>query len=345
MVRATPAELPGAGLRVAGLTVLERALRQLHRQGQQAVVALGPGVPLPRRFFRPPGTEIVEVPDLAAADALARTRGATTVLTADTVRIHGRDPSGVVRVSDRRTRRAAENAIFAELLRGDLGLVARHLNKPISFRVTRYLLCRLPITPNQVTLGAAAVALVGAVLIASGQTTAMILGFLLAHVQSILDGCDGELARVRFQQSAIGEWLDTIVDDGLNLTLAVATGIGLARAYQQPAFLVAGLVSGGLLLLYNVIAYRELVRQGEGGEVLKIRWWFTRGRDLKSVLGQGRRGAMGWVMALARRDFFILAWLVLAAVGLPQLISVYIFLIAASSAVTALLQLILRPRA
>ena len=35
-----------------------------------------------------------------------------------------------------------------DLLRGDLGFVARYLNKPVSFRVTRYLLCKLPITPN-----------------------------------------------------------------------------------------------------------------------------------------------------------------------------------------------------
>jgi phosphatidylglycerophosphate synthase len=169
----------------------------------------------------------------------------------------------------------------------------------------------------------------------------------LAHVQSILDGCDGELARVRFQQSAVGEWLDTIVDDGLNLTLAVATGVGLGRLTHQPLFLYAGLVSGGLLLLYNAIAYRELVRQGEGGEVLKIRWWFTRGQDLKSVLAQSGKqakgGPMAVVMTMGRRDFFILAWLVLAAVGLPQVISLYIFLIALSCATMAVLQLVLRP--
>jgi phosphatidylglycerophosphate synthase len=348
VLRATPAELPGAGMRVAGLTVLERALRQLDRQGQRALVALGPGVPVPRRFFRPASAEIAEVEDITAAEKLARARGASTVIAADVVRIHGRDASGVIRVTDAASRRQAEDGIFGELLRGDLGLVARHLNKPISFRVTRYVLCRLPITPNQVTLGAAVIGLLGAALIASGQGLLMVLGFLLAHVQSILDGCDGELARVRFQQSAIGEWLDTIVDDGLNFSLAVATGVGLWRASHQSAYLIVGLVSGGMLLFYNAVAYRELVRQGEGGEVLKIRWWFMRGKDLKSALAQAGSsrgpGPMRLVMTMARRDFFVLAWLILALVGLPQVISVYIFLIAASCAATALLQLVLRPR-
>ena len=51
-------------------------------------------------------------------------------------------------VHDEPSRRRAEDAVFAELLRGDLGLVARRLNKPISFRITRYLLCRLPAHPQ-----------------------------------------------------------------------------------------------------------------------------------------------------------------------------------------------------
>ena len=109
------------------------------------------------------------------------------------------------------------------------------------------------------------------------------------------------------------------------------------------------MTSAGLMLLYNVVAYRELVRQGEGGEVLKIRWWFIRGKDMKSVLAQpgktGRRGPFDLVMTMGLRDFFILAWLVLALAGLPQLISGYIFLIAASCAVIAVLQLVLRRRA
>ena len=167
---------------------------------------------------------------------------------------------------DDATRTQAEDAVFGELLRGDLGLVARHLNKPVSFRITRYLLCHLPFTPNQVTLGAAAIGLLGGALIASGAHWLMVAGFFLAHLQSILDGCDGELARVRFQQSAIGEWLDTVVDDGLNLVLIACMGIGLSRASGRAADLVVALCACAMLLTYNVVAYRELVRQGEGGE-------------------------------------------------------------------------------
>ena len=49
----------------------------------------------------------------------------------------------------------------------------------------------------------------------------MVAGFACQHLQSILDGCDGELARVRLQQSKLGAWLDTFVDDVLNVLITV----------------------------------------------------------------------------------------------------------------------------
>src|SRR5438094_733327 len=82
---------------------------------------------------------------------------------------------------------------------------------------------------------------------ATGQPARILAGLLLAHLQSVLDGCDGELARVRFQQSAIGEWLDTIVDDALNLAVVVALGVGIARMEGSTLWLVIGLLAAGML--------------------------------------------------------------------------------------------------
>src|SRR4029453_6384211 len=96
-----------------------------------------------------------------------------------------------------------------------------------------------------------------------------------------------------------------------------------------------------MLLTYNAVAYRELRRQGEGGEVLKVRWWFLRGRDVKALVSQG--GPMRLLSAVARRDFFVLAWLVLAGVGLFPVVLVYAMLMVIPSFVIAVGQLVLRP--
>jgi phosphatidylglycerophosphate synthase len=338
LVVATSEEAAGASRIVAGLTVLERAVKQLRRQGNEVVIASDGSFSIP-----PVDAVIRPVEGRAALDDLRASLALRAEVGADVVRPANRDLAGGLRVVDDASRRQAEDAIFGELLRGDLGLVARYLNKPVSFRLTRYLFCRLPFTPNQVTLGAAAVGLLGCALIASGQRWLVVLGFLLAHFQSVLDGCDGELARVRFQQSAIGEWLDTIVDDGLNLALVASMGVGLWHATGSPLPLQLGLLTCGMLLTYNVVAYRELVRQGEGGEVLKVRWWFLGGADVKSLVGKPRGLPMRFITAVARRDFFVLAWFVLAALGLFPVVLGYAMLVVIPSFVIALGQLVLRP--
>jgi phosphatidylglycerophosphate synthase len=344
LVRATADEARGAERLVAGLTVVERALKQLLRRGHKVVVAGDGSVALPSL---PLAVRHVSGP--AAADVLARELGAPPVMPADTVCPAGAvtwdasgAPVGGIRVSDEPSRRRAEDAIFAALLRGDLGLVARHLNKPLSFRITRHLLCRLPVTPNQVTVGAGVVGLLGCALIAAGRPLSIFAGLLLAHLQSVLDGCDGELARVRFQQSAIGEWLDTLVDDGLNLALVAALGIGVSRFRGAAWPMVLALLTCAMLLTYNAVTYTELLRQGEGGEILKVRWWFNRGRDMKGMYD--RAGASSLLMALGRRDFFLLAWVLLAALRLYAVIQLYALVVAVPSFLGALGQLALRPR-
>ena len=79
----------------------------------------------------------------------------------------------------------------------------------------------------------------------------MVAGFACQHVQSILDGCDGELARVRMQQSKLGAWLDTFVDDVLNVLITVSIGIGLARSGAGTWAAAVGIAGGAMLVASN----------------------------------------------------------------------------------------------
>ena len=71
------------------------------------------------------------------------------------------------------------------------------------------LLARTPATPNQVSVGALVVAL--------GSMAAYIagvgyLGGILAQLSSIVDGADGDLARLKGMTSAFGGFFDAILD-------------------------------------------------------------------------------------------------------------------------------------
>ena len=63
------------------------------------------------------------------------------------------------------------------------------------------------------------------------------------------------------------------------------------------------LAGAAMTLVYAVITYRELVRQGEG-DVTKLRWWFAYGQSLRTVSGAGSQSIKA-VMMLGRRDFVI----------------------------------------
>jgi phosphatidylserine synthase len=343
VVAATRTEQPGAGMRIAGLTVVERAIKQLAQpSGAEVVVASDGSVALPPSL---PGNVHVQMLDTDAGDdAVASLAGGigAPVVAADIVRV-GRADSGT-RIVDEASRSAAEDAVFAALYRADLGFVARRFNKPLSVRLTRHWLVGTSITPNQITLVAAAIGLVGCALIALGGYIATVGGMLCAHVQSVLDGCDGELARVRFQQSKLGAWLDTFVDDVLNVLMTVAIGFGLWRAGTGTWALAGGLAGGAMLVASNLIIMRDMRRQGASGDLMDMVWWFSGGRklaDMPSTAGKASIGSVLFVMG--RRDTAIALWLLFALAGVPALILIMAFIIALSWFVAALVQLVVRP--
>jgi phosphatidylglycerophosphate synthase len=342
ILRATAQEVVGSTLRVAGLSVIERSIKQIDRLGYMIVVASDGSCPLPK--YLPPSVTVRRVPKPDDLVALRQELPGVVEIPANMVRPSGRSLEGGLRVLDEASRRRAEDAVFAELLRGDLGFVARYLNKPVSFFITRHLFCHLPVTPNQVSVGAALIGLCGAAFIATGSYATMIWGFFLAHLQSVLDGCDGELARVRLQQTAFGEWLDTLLDDGLNIAIFAALGIGFYRATGVGLYLATGMLAAVLHLCYDAVALGEIRRQGETGEIIKLRWRLTGSDSLKKRMQKGRGNLLVTVVSMGRRDFFIFAFLIYALVGWPKLILLHAFLVATSVFILAVAQVIWRLR-
>jgi phosphatidylglycerophosphate synthase len=344
VIAATRAQAAGATLDIGGLSVLDRALKQLALSPDTRIVIVDDGsIALPAPLPRQIEVRTVAEPEAAAAvEEAARTLGAP-VVGADLVRVDRARWEGL-RVTDGPSRRAAEDAVFAALYRPDLGFVARHLNKPISVRLTRYFLVRTAITPNQITLFAAALGILGCALVASGRFAAVCAGFALEQLQSILDGCDGELARVRFQQSKLGAWLDTFVDDVLNVLMTVATGVGLHRAGAGSWAVAVGLAGAAMLVLSNLIILRDMRRQKASGDLMDMVWWFSGGRRLAEMSGSGGKPGLGTILfEMGRRDSAIFLWLLFALSGRLVLVLVMATIIALSWFVASVVQAVVRP--
>jgi CDP-L-myo-inositol myo-inositolphosphotransferase len=215
-------------------------------------------------------------------------------------------------------RERAENELFRRLRKPVDGPVARVINRPLSLRVTR-LLIDSKVTPNMMTVVAGLIGFTGVAVVAAAPThLAVFVGALMLQIQSILDGCDGEIARLKFQGSKSGEWLDNVTDDVLNIVYCGALGVASARLFGTPLLAWIGLGGAAAFTLFCAVMYHQLATVHRSGSPFHMRWWFqSDGEDVKAALekpGVVNR-VTGAIRALARRDVFLFLFLVLAALG------------------------------
>jgi len=90
------------------------------------------------------------------------------------------------------------------------GIVSRYINRKISTKISLALYkSRIYVDPNIVTLIVFSIGILASFFIFLGKN---LVGAVLAILSSILDGVDGELARLFKAQSRFGAFLDTLLD-------------------------------------------------------------------------------------------------------------------------------------
>lgn len=122
----------------------------------------------------------------------------------------------------------AEKHLLRALIKDEEGFMSRHLDRSVSLAVSRRL-ANTGVTPNQMTYVAVLIGLVGAPFFLSPRPAVQVIGGILFLLHSIIDGCDGELARLRFQESRWGGVLDFWGDNVVHVAVFAAMGMGLAR--------------------------------------------------------------------------------------------------------------------
>jgi hypothetical protein len=339
ILRATAAEAKGAQMRIGGVRVVDRAIRQLARLRDARVIVLSDdSIRLPRRMPRNIEQRDVDGDVETALAALRAELGPdTTTVGANTVWLQaGRLDEGI-RVIDPASCRAAADSVFADLRRDSVGIFDRLINRRISTALTRRLFAKLPVRPAFLTLLAGCLGLYGALLVASGTSTDVVMGFAVLEGYVILAGCSTVLARLRVRQSRLTGWLDTLIGDAVSIALILAVGRALWGG--DGTFLEMQLAAAGaaMTLFYAIVTYRELLRQG-AADVSKLRWWFCYGQPLLAVRGAGSRSIRAVTM-LGRRDMVIGVSLVLAALDQLPMVLLVLLIVAISRAGAALVQL------
>jgi phosphatidylglycerophosphate synthase len=196
----------------------------------------------------------------------------------------------------------AEQRLFHALRKPQDGWTSRYLNRYISLAISRWLV-KTPLRPNQVSVGILGVGVAGAWLASRGGYGNLLVGAFCFQAQSVLDGCDGEMSRVTYRGSRMGEWLDTVGDDLTNYGFFTGAALGLYKTSQNPLYLVAGAVTVVSGLIGSGLEYRYLIRIGSGDL-------------LKYPLSQGQgTGKFAFIQPLFKRDTFVFMTLCAAALS------------------------------
>jgi phosphatidylglycerophosphate synthase len=240
-------------------------------------------------------------------------------------------------------RRGAERLLYRSLRKPVDGFIARNVNRHVSLAVTR-LIIGTGITPNMMTVVANAVGALGVWFVAQATWTSIAIGAFLVQMQSILDGCDGELARLKFKSSRFGEWFDNVLDDSVNVAFGAALGHATSVLTGQTIWWWLGLGAAAGFTLYNVMVYLQLALVHKTGNPFAFRWWFQKGEaDLAATLA--RPGAANRLAelsrAIARRDVFLFCYMLLAFVRLPQVAVGWYAAIASVTVVTSLMHVMM----
>ena len=188
---------------------------------------------------------VIETDDPAIVLATAsRSRDVSELLTALRVRFDESkldvDETGRFPMTEPGDARPAEAWLLRSLIKQREGFMSRHFERKISLAITRRLAVT-SVTPDVMTVVSVGIGLIGASFFLSSSPVYQLAGALLFLTHSILDGCDGELARLKFMESPHGAildfWGDNVVHVGVFASMAV--GLSLAQNATWPLLLGA----------------------------------------------------------------------------------------------------------
>lgn len=228
-----------------------------------------------------------------------------------------------------------EEWLLAEARKGHDGFMARVFDRHLSLAITKRLL-DTHVTPNQMTVFSTLAGIVGCILFLGPTPSWDIAGAGLVWLHSVLDGCDGELARLKYRQSRLGGILDFWGDNLVHVALFSCLGLSRYWTHDNPLYLALAAVASLASASSAWLAYKSSFRPAAEGSGFKG-FGSLPTKDAASA-------ALKRVSdALAQRDFIYLLVLVAifhrqdlflwcGAIGAPIFLIVLIYLTAQGSA-------------
>lgn len=184
-------------------------------------------------------------------------------------------------VDDEEALKKAEKKFLASLKKVSDGPVSRYLNRPMSNGITKYLV-KMNIKPNHISFFSFTLSVLGAFFFFFGGYINLFMGGFLTQASSIIDGCDGEVARLKFQATEFGGWFDAVLDRYADAFLLFGLTYYVYSADKSFLSLFIGFLAiiGTFMNSYTADKYDGLMKK----KLKPGKHYFRMGRDIRMFI-------------------------------------------------------------
>jgi len=166
----------------------------------------------------------------------------------------------------------AKNKMLKSLEKPTDGIISKCINRKISKRITARIV-NTNLTPTQITIISFIMALASAAFFLLGEHKYLVIGGILAQASSIIDGCDGEVARLKFLTTDYGAFVDSILDRYADGIMIFGLIFGYWMLHGGISVWIIGLFAliGSFMISYTNARYEGVFERPGGGRGIPIR--------------------------------------------------------------------------
>jgi len=195
-------------------------------------------------------------------------------------------PPFIVNLSSKQDLRLAENKLIEDCKKSGEGYIT-YLTRIVSLKISKYL-CRTNVTPNQITASRIPVFIASSILIALNINYVTYSIGVVGHIlcATLFDAIDGDVARLKFQFSKQGEWMDMANDIIASVMFTISIAVLNSNLNHSNFDLMLNIATPVLFVAANLMFIHILFRNYGGGGFLSIMYDFSKNSHLKTIISE-----------------------------------------------------------